>query len=512
MWDTTPFVRLYGAMRRAGLARQVPAPTQAAQLLALLRRAKHTRFGRAHGFSEIGSVQAFQARVPLRRYEDFWREWFEPVFPILADTSWPGPVERLAVSSGTSSGTTKWIPVTRATMRSNTRAALDVLAWHLQARPRSKVFGGPSLVLGGSTGLIERAPGVRSGDLSGIVAGAVPIWARRRYFPPPEIALLDNWDEKLERIARAAPGDIRTIGGTPSWLLILFDRLAALHPDTPPRLVSCFPGLELIVHGGISFTPYRARFEQWLEGSHAETREVYAASEGFIAVADRGPGEGLRLILDRGLFYEFVPVSELDSAQPTRHWIGDAEIGVDYALALSTNAGLFAYLIGDTVRLIDRDPPRLLVTGRTSYMLSAFGEHVIGEELDDAVAEAASAIGTTVNDFSVGALFPDDRNRLGRHLFVVEFAQAQAAHAVDRFAAAVDAGLTSRNEDYAAHRTGGTGMAPPEILAVPPGFFAAWMRKRGKLGGQHKVARVVAGELFEDLTAQARARGVHEVQ
>jgi hypothetical protein len=506
MWDATPLLRLYAWNRRRRVERLDPVRTQEGQLFSLLRRARDTRFGRAHDFRAIDSVDGFQERVPLRRYEDFWSEWLKPVFPALDDVIWSGTTGHLAVSSGTSSGTTKWIPVTREIMRANARAALDVLTWHLSARPQSRIFGGPSLVLGGSTGLVERAPGVRSGDLSGIAASQVPIWARSRYFPPPDLALLENWDEKLDRIARAAPYDIRSIGGTPSWLLILFERLAELAPDRPRRLASWFPWLELIVHGGVGFVPYRTAFERWLEGSQAETREVYAASEGFIAVADRGPGEGLRLILDNGLFFEFVPVAELGSATPTRHWIADAEIGVDYALVLSTNAGLWGYLIGDTVRLVDRDPPRILITGRISYTLSAFGEHVIGEELESAVATGARAIDAAVADFSVGAIYPDERRALGHHLFIVEFDPQQSPAAIERFAAVADDDLRARNEDYAAHRAGGTGMDPPEVLAVPPGFFADWMRARGKLGGQNKVPRVVSGALFDDLRQRATAR------
>ncbi|MBM3545522.1 MAG: GH3 auxin-responsive promoter family protein [Alphaproteobacteria bacterium] len=503
MRDATPLLRLYGWHRRRRLARLDPVRTQECELLSLLRRARDTRFGRAHAFRSINSVADFQQQVPLRRYEDFWRDWLKPVFPAIDDVTWPGRIGHLAVSSGTSSGTTKWIPVSRQMIDANKRAALDVLTWHLNAKPQSRIFGGPSLVLGGSTGLIERAPGVRSGDLSGIAACQVPLWAQRRYFPPPGLALLENWDEKLDRIARAAPPDIRSISGTPSWLLILFERLAALSPSDPRRLASWFPDLELVVHGGVGFAPYQTGFARWLEGSNAETREVYAASEGFIAVADRGPGEGLRLILDNGLFHEFVPVAELGAESPTRHWIGNAETGIDYAIVLSTNAGLFGYVIGDAVRLVDRDPPRLLVTGRTSYSLSAFGEHVIGEELEHAVAAGARAIGAAVSDFSVGAIYPDERRALGRHLYIVEFDPPPDAAAVARFAAATDADLRARNEDYAAHRSGGTGMDPPEVLAVRPGFFADWMRARGKLGGQNKVPRVVSGALLNDLRTRA---------
>jgi hypothetical protein len=251
----------------------------------------------------------------------------------------------------------------------------------------------------------------------------------------------------------------------------------------------------------VNFAPYRSQFDVLLAGSHAETREAYAASEGYIASADRGPGEGMRINLDTGLYYEFVPVEELGSANPTRHWIGDAEPGVNYAIAVSTCAGLWSYLIGDTVRLVSMDPPRLLVTGRTAYSLSAFGEHLIGEEIEAAVSRAAASIGAAVADYSVGAVFPAGAGDLGGHLYVVEFAgPLPDAAARERFAAFVDQCLTAANEDYAAHRSGGFGMKPPALLVMAQGGFAAWMKKRGRLGGQNKVPRIVNdAALFADL-------------
>ena len=230
-----------------------------------------------------------------------------------------------------------------------------------------------------------------------------------------------------------------------------------------PGFMDYFPALELVIHGGVDFAPYRRRFAEWLEGSQAELREVYAASEGFIAAADRGEGEGLRVVLDRGIFYEFVPVAEIDAAAPTRHWIGDIETGVDYALVLTTCAGLWAYVLGDTVRFVSRDPPRLLVTGRLSYTLSAFGEHLTGEEITEAVTGAANAIGAGVRDFAVGALYPEKPGEIGGHLYIVEFERAVSAEETARFAAAIDADLMLRNLDYRDHRAGGFGLTSPQI-------------------------------------------------
>ena len=295
--------------------------------------------------------------------------------------------------------------------------------------------------------------------------------------------------------------NIRGFGGTPSWVLLFLDKLAALRPEAGRRLAGLYPDLELFVHGGVNFAPYRSIFAEWLKGSHAETREVYPASEGFIAAADRREGEGLRMIVDNGLFYEFVPVEELGSAAPTRHWLANAEIGVNYALVLSTCAGLWSYVIGDTVRFVDRDPPRILVTGRTSYSLSAFGEHLIGEEIEKAVATAATAIGSAVADFSVGALFPQGEGELGGHLYIVEFSDgAPSPDRLAEFARVLDETLCTLNVDYRDHRAGGFAMRAPAVHPVPPGTFAAWMKRRGKLGGQNKVPRIINDEaLFDDL-------------
>jgi hypothetical protein len=310
-------------------------------------------------------------------------------------------------------------------------------------------------------------------------------------------------------LARAAIDlDIRSVGGTPSWLLILFDKMAALRGAKRLPLGDFWPNLELVVHGGVHFGPYKSQFDALLAGSRAETREGYAASEGFVAIQDRGPGEGLRVNLDIGLYFEFVPVEEIGAANPTRHWIGDAEPGVNYAIAVSSCAGAWAYLIGDTVRLLSRDPPRLFVTGRTAYSLSAFGEHLIGEEIEEAVSRAARAIGAEVADFSVGAVFPVGAGELGGHLYVVEFAAAAPdAAARAAFAAAVDKFLSEKNEDYAAHRSRGFGMKPPAIQVMPTGGFAAWMKSRGRLGGQNKVPRIVNdAELFANLRNFAQSR------
>lgn len=504
--DFTPLLKIYTRRRARKLQTQNAVEAQRHELRKLLRAASSTLFGRDHGFAGLETVADFQRAVPLRRYDDLWEHYWKPQFPLLVDCTWPGVIHFFAQTSGTTTGATKFIPCSREMIASNRRATLDLVTHHLTNRPQSALFAGRNFMLGGSTRLKRLAPGVYAGDLSGIAARTVPAWARPFYFPGRKLNTVADWEEKLALLTPASlEAGIRAFGGTPSWLLLFLDTLATLRPNLPRRLSSFYPDLEMLVHGGVSFAPYRAIYRDWLEGCRAETREVYPASEGFIAVADRGDGEGLRMIVDNGLFYEFVPVEELGSPNPTRHWLADVQLGVNYAVVLSTCAGLWAYVIGDTVRFVDRDPPRILITGRTSYSLSAFGEHLIGEEIERALSAAASAIGRGVSDFSVGALFPASEQEPGGHLYIVEFMGGPPpSEQIADFIRILDGSLCEANADYREHRAKDLQMRAPRVHAAEPGTFARWMKRRGKMGGQNKVPRVINDpELFGDLTSFA---------
>ena len=475
--------------RRDGRARAAldPAEAQARVLRALLGRAAPTRFGRRHDFASIRSVADYQRAVPLRDWASFSREWWEPDFPVLRDATWPGTMPFFAETSGTTGAAAKHIPVSRDMVRSNRRAALAVMFDHLRRHEGSRFFGGQNLILGGSTALRRLRGGARSGDLSGIASATLPSYAAPRTLPSRATALTADWDEKLRRIVDEASGaDLRSISGTTSWLLVLFERL--LSRTGHDRLDRAFPGLELVIHGGVGFAPYRERFRVLL-GSGVARTEVYPASEGFFGFGSSADGEALGLLLDNGIFFEFVPVAELGCATPTRHWIATAETGVDYALAVGTNAGLFGYLVGDVVRLVRRDPPGIVVVGRTAQMLSAFGEHLSAGELDRAVFRAAEGLGLAAGEYTVAIVPPDDRDARGGHLFVVE---AAAGHDAASFARDLDRALADGNDDYRAHRRGDAGMRPPATRFVRPGTFEAWLRARGRVGGQVKVPRVLS--------------------
>jgi hypothetical protein len=477
MLDGTPLIRAWSRRRIASLARIDPAATQQDLLLRLLARARETRFGRAHGFATIRDVASFQARVPLRRYEAFWEEWWKQDYPILRDITWPGRMPYIALSSGTTAGRTKRLPVSAAMMRANRGAAFDILAWHLHHHPASRPLDGRALMLGGSTALDLIGPGVRAGDLSGIVAHEAPLAIRPWLWPPERLALMPDWDSKIAALAMTTPRPaIRLLSGTPSWLLMLLDRMAEA-PGAPP-----FPRLELLIHGGVAWSPYRARIAPYLPPG-CMTREVYAASEGFIAIADRGDGEGLRLNLDRGVFYEFVPLGELDRPNPTRHWAATIETGIDYAVVMTTVSGLHAYIIGDVVRFIDRSPPRLILTGRTAWTLSAFGEHLQGHEVVAALDAACEALRIAPGEWCCG---PEFLGAQGRHHFLLE-----ATGKAEALAALLDQGLMGANAGYAAHRRDGQLLAP-RVTLMPPGRFEGWMRATGQLGGQHKVPHIIA--------------------
>ncbi len=472
-------------------------------LLGLVRRARRTQFGLDHGFERIKSVQDYQKQVPLRTYEDFFNDYFLKVSkaasqslhlpydhlrmsPYLENVTWPGPVSFFSLSSGTTSGSTKFIPLTKELIRANHKAAFDLLALYLMNR-ENNLLGGKIFLLGGNVILRDDWAGkVKSGDLSGVLAVHLPPFFESRYFPGSEIAAITDWEEKMERSAQAALNeDIRILAGVPSWVLLFLDKLNQ-KSGFKGNIRKVWPQFELFIHGGISIEPYKDRFREML-GPKVDYMEVYPASEGFIAIEDPHY-RALRLMVDYGIFYEFVPVEALSEKTPARLTLNEIEIGRQYAIIITTNGGLWSYVLGDTVRFISKAPPLLKVTGRTKFYLSAFGEHVIQEEIEKSLEKACEKWGALFTDYHVAPIFPNDTSAAGRHQFLIEFLKPPADF--KSFAAAFDESLKDLNEDYAAHRAHGFGLEEPEMRAVPQGFFTGWMKSKGKLGGQHKVPRI----------------------
>jgi hypothetical protein len=455
----------------------------------LIAKAAKTWFGRRHSFASIRSHADFVKAVPIGDYVARL-EMFRRIESGEQDVSWPGRVRYFAQTSGTTAGD-KHIPVTREMMRANSRAALRIFAYYSR-RPGaslSRLFSGKLLFLGGSTALTRTESGAMIGDLSGIATRSI-FWPVSRYYEPGgDLALLDRWEEKVQRVAeRVAWRDVRFVTGMPSWVKILFDRICELRGSDPVGGMSrVWPNMRLFVHGGVNFAPYRQSFGRFFRPEHKlDYLEVYPASEGFVAIqAEDGDG-GMEMQTDNGLFYEFVPLSQWGADDAPRLTIDQVEPEVPYSLVLSTCAGLWAYDLGDVVRFISLRPPRIVVVGRNKHFINAFGENIIGEQVSAAVTAAAKAAAAEVAGFTAAPIYPDSQRRAGAHQYVVEFDTPPGA-GLDGFAAAIDAELIRLNHDYSVKRSGDLGMTAVEITEVPKGTFYEWMKSRGKLGGQHKV-------------------------
>ncbi len=476
---------------------------QEATLRAHVRTARDTEFGLAHGFASIRSVADYQTRVPLHDYLAVRASW-QAALAGTPHVTWPGRPRLWVKTSGTTAGD-KVIPVTPPAYRAHRRGGWDALLMAAELVGGGALLGGPMLMLGGSTALQPAGDGALVGDLSGVMARTLPPGIRRRYSPGPAIARIPDWETRIAAVAALVERqDLRLVSGMPSWMLILLEHVARRRgaDARPGDLGGLWPNLRAFVHGGVSFAPYRGVFEQRL-GRRLECVEVYPASEGFVAVQTEASG-GLTLMLDYGIFYEFVPVEDLELAHPRRHTIADVELDRPYAVVLTTPAGIWSYILGDTVRFTARDPLRLVITGRTRHFVNAFGENVIVEEVEQALLAACRATGADVAEFTVAPRFPEPGEPRGGHDWLVEFRAAPFDRAA--FVAAIDAALQELNTDYRTKRAGDLGMRPPRLLGLPPGTFHGWMRIAGKLGDQHKVPRVTNSRVVAEALLASVAR------
>jgi len=480
----------YASRRRRRLESLWERPTdvQEVALRSLLWSAADTEFGLAHGFRSTRTIAQYQERVPVREYADFHPLWQRAVAGARGVT-WPGRCRDWVKTSGTTSGD-KMIPVTAEAFVSHRKGGWDALLLACARVGARHLLGGPMLFLGGSTQLTPAGAGSRVGDLSGLVMRRLPPGIRGRYSPGPEIGAIPDWEHRIDAIAElAASQDLRLISGMPSWMVILFERIARRRQaeGRPIRdLAECWPELRVLVHGGVAFAPYAPVFEEWM-GRRLDRIEVYPASEGFVGVQTEVSG-GLTLMLDYGIFYEFIPVEDVGSARPRRHTVADLELHRPYAVVMSTPAGLWSYLLGDTVRFVDRDPLRLVITGRTRHYVNAFGENVIVEEVERAITRTCRRTESEVVEFTVAPRYPSASEPRGGHEWLVEFRiPPREPH---DFVRILDETLITLNTDYRTKRAGAVGMVAPRITTLPRATFYRWMKAHGKLGDQHKVPRV----------------------
>ncbi len=488
--------------RLRALARD-PRAAQHAELMRIVARARDTAFGKAHDFAGIRTLADYQARVPIHDYAQA-ATWWDRARAGERDVCWPGLIRYWAITSGTTAGE-KFMPVSAETIRGNKQGGFDSMVPFLAEDPR-QVFGGKLVFLGGCTQLREHGE-VFIGDNTGIMALHVPKLIGRWHVPSPETRALGNWERKIEVAAKeTVDADVRMLSGVPSWI-VLFGEHVLAEAQRRGRKVSTlrevWPNLALFVHGGVAFAPYRDRFLELVGDDRVRCVDTYSASEGgMLAVQDTVTDPGMLLLSDQGVFFECVPHDELGSENPRRVPLAEVETGVDYAVLLTTDSGIFSYQVGDLIRFTSKDPLRMVFAGRVTHTLNAFGEHISGGELDRAVVAASEATGAVVVEYASAAVFPDAEHADGGHIHRIEFAKRPDDLA--RFAEVLDATLQAGNEDYGTHRS--YGLRAPVVEPLAEGTFYDWMRARGKFGGQNKVPRVLNPELERDLVAFLQGR------
>lgn len=485
-------------LQQIELFRDHPVMAQLEVFHSLVRSARYTEWGRKYDYASINDPDEFRRRVPIQDYEDV-KPWVARLRSGEQNLLWPTDMKWFAKSSGTTGDRSKFIPVSREALEDcHYKGGKDLIALHYQQFPESKLYHGMSLVVGGSSSIEQFRSDAYSGDLSAIIIRNLPLWVEVRRTPVLETALMENWEEKIERMARETMReDVRCIAGVPSWTLVLLRRILELSGKK--HMLEVWPNLELFMHGGVSFRPYRKQFEELIPSATMNYLESYNASEGFFGIQDRRGADDLLLMLDYGIFYEFMPLEEMGKEDPRTLLLGEVEADVQYAIIISTNAGLWRYMPGDTVRFSSTRPYRIQVSGRTKSFINAFGEELIVENADRGIEAACQATGAIVSEYTAAPVYMEGEAR-GGHEWAIEF--EQAPDALEHFTEVLDATMRAVNSDYDAKRRGDMALLMPVVHAVERGTFHAWLRERGKLGGQNKMPRLCNDRvLLESLLA-----------
>ena len=462
-----------------------PVDSQREVLQELVTAAQYTEFGKKYGFSKLFSIKDFKGQVPLQEYEDI-RPCIERMMAGEENILWNTPIKWFAKSSGTSSAKSKFIPISEESLQDNHfKGSKDVLTSYYENFPASDLLTGKGLVIGGSHQLCQLGDDIQFGDLSAILMQNSPFWGQWLRTPELSIALLDEWENKIEQLAiTTAEENVTSLAGVPTWTLLLLKRILEIKGKATIKEV--WPNLELYINGGVSFVPYRAQFEKII-GQKINYLEIYNASEGFFAGQQSPEDDGMLLFTEHGIFYEFMPIEEYGKPHPQTIGLDKVEMGKNYALVISTSGGLWRYLIGDTIAFTSLHPYKIKVSGRLKHYMNAFGEEVIVDNSDQAIAEAAAKTNSIVNDYTAAPVYFSD-NSNGAHEWLIEFETPPAD--LHQFALELDSALKNCNSDYEAKRQKDLALRLPMVHAVHKGTFTEWLRHKGKLGGQHKIPRL----------------------
>jgi hypothetical protein len=461
---------------------------------ALIISAANTEIGKLYGFKDINNYESFKKSVPIHDYETL-KPYIERNISGEQNLLWPEPINWFAKSSGTTNDKSKFIPLSESSLEvCHYKAGTDMLAMYCSCFEEAKIFSGKSLTLGGSLKVSEVNSEVRYGDLSALLMQNLPSWAMFFRTPSLKVALMDKWEEKILAIAHECiPQNITNIVGVPSWTLVLFKKI--LEITGKKNMLEVWPNLEVYFHGGVSFTPYREQFKRLIPSDKMIYMETYNASEGFLGIEDI-PGSGeLLLMLDYGIFYEFIPLAELHKENPTVLHLGEVKKNEVYAILISTNAGLWRYLIGDTVRFTSTDPYRIKITGRTKHFINAFGEELMIENAEKALAQACGLTGAVIAEYTAGPVFMGQGNT-GGHEWLIEF--EKEPEDLFQFIEVLDEHLKSVNSDYEAKRYNNFILQSPIVHKMQKNTFYNWLKSKGKLGGQNKVPRLANDRKFLD--------------
>ena len=470
------------------LFRKYPIEVQKEWFNKLIKNASYTEFGIQHGFKSIESYSDFQKQVPLQTYTEV-KPWVDRLMKGEKALLWPTETRWFAQSSGTTSARSKLIPVTRESLVDcHQKGGKDLVALYFDNCPNGKVYNKKHLTVGGSTRTNPLSADSYSGDLSAILVKNLPWWAEITRVPSRETALLDQWEEKIERMARESmQEDVGLMVGVPSWTLVICQRI--LEVTGAKNLLEVWPNLEAFWHGGVGFEPYRKEFEKLIPEPNMNYFESYNASEGFFGIQDDITRSDLLLMLDYGIFYEFIPMSDFKGVE-SEVVVGleDVKIGEQYAVVISTNGGLWRYIIGDTICFTETDPYRFRVSGRTASYINVFGEELIVDNAERAVAAACAKFDAQLRDYTVAPVYMEGKSK-GAHQWLFEFIEAPSS--TQLFMDYIDEYLQKINSDYQAKRTDGLAMMSPQYLCLETGQFNAWLKSQGKLGGQHKIPRLM---------------------
>ena len=473
-----------------------PHEVQKEVLTKLIQTAKYTEFGKKYHFESIKSAEDFKSNVPLATYDSLF-PYIERLLKGEQQILWPSDIKWFAKSSGTTGKRSKYIPVSPEALEDcHYKGGKDMISIYVNNYPDTKLFTGKTLAIGGSHQIntLDKNAGSQYGDVSAVIMKNLPFWVQMNRTPSLETALMENWDEKIEKMAReTAEENVTNITGIPTYTVVLIEKI--LQNTGAKNILEVWPNLEVFVHGAVSFTPYRALFQKLIPSPNMRYLETYNATEGFFGIQDQPDSDEMLLMLDYGIYYEFIPMDDFKDEESRPVDLQDVVLGKSYAVVISTNAGLWRYIIGDTIKFTSMDPYRIKISGRTKHFINAFGEEVDVENAEIAIAAACKATHATIDNFTAGPQYYGEGTR-GCHEWIVEFSEPPSD--LENFTKVLDETIRKNNSDYDAKRKNDMALKPPLVHVAPKGTFYRWMKKRGKLGGQNKVPRLANNRDFLD--------------